>query len=561
MTVTTTPRTGQTQWGSGSDPLRRAQLNADADAAEAFFALDYGDTYTVLPAVGDIWSGRYVSLAPGAGTYRSLHRATGDHATWEQAIGNALPEPVYYRPHGAGDRLVGDVATFWTHPSITTPPGQITYDGQAAFARVRAFDPNSATRGSVYIGDDAVDLANLGRFYLKTRQAGDRGVVLQPHASSAGYMLAAREPGGQDVVTIDASGYLRARSLSGFGGGAVNASAAVVIAPTSASGDGVDNGLLLHGQSGATAKKILTVRRDLADTAPIFMVDRDNVALGRLPWGTSSAGANITESGRQVNIRAQGYDADPVLWRLWRTDASDPGNTGLDSAVAVLGRASGSIRVPLTLSQELGSGAAALVVQRYTDFSGRFLEFQRVTGGTEIISTLEADGRMGLGARWRGNGVMRDARQQVNHVTSLTNSVTINPGDSYTYTWPVMQLRSLTATDLKITGRMEAQVEAGAFTDKEDGQQWTLTFFISINGGAFNSITSVLMGGPAHRSGTRRPIEVQEGTCWQLNVAAGATIQMRTQVAVIGGAVPQVTHRRQWMTVEECIVQDYVSTP
>lgn len=555
MTVTSTPRTRQTQWSSGSDPLRRAQLNADADAAEAYFALDYGDTYTVLPAVGEIWSGRYASLAPGAGTYRSLHRATGDHATWEQAIGNTLPEPVYHRPHGAGDRAVGDVATFWTHPNLATPPGQVTYDGQAAFAHVRAFDPNGAARGSVYITDDAVDLTNLGRLYLKTRQSGDRGIVLQPHASAAGYMFAAREPGGQDVVTIDASGYLRARSLSGFGGGAVNASAAVVVAPTSASGDGVDNGLLLHGQSGATAKKILTVRRDLADTAPIVSVDRDNVALGRLPWGTGSGGAALTMTGRQVNIRAQGYDADNVLWRLWRTDVDNPGNTALDSVVGQLTRASGSIRVPLTLSQALAPSAAALVVQRYTDFNGRFLEFQRVTGGTEVISTLEADGRMALGARWNGAGVMRDARQQMTHQSSKFIGGTWAPGQTATFVYPVMQLRSVTPTDLKIWMMQEATVGVGAFSDREDGQQWFLNIDISINGGGYTFLHSKLMGGPSHRTGTR-PVESDPAVTYVNDVPAGATIQIRSRV-FIGGAVPSVDLRGQWLVVDECIVANY----
>jgi hypothetical protein len=558
VTITQTPRFHQTQYSSGSDPLRRAQYNADGAAVEAQAAWDDGDTYPVLPSVGDIWSGRYVSYAPGAGTYRSLHRATGDHGTWEQAIGNTIPAPLNFRPQAAGDQAVGTAAVLFGHPDLASPAGQVTYDGQAVLSRIRAFDPNTASRGSVYIGDETPDLTNLGRFYLETRQSGDRGIVLQPHASAAGNMFASREPGGQDVVTIDASGYLRARSLAGFGGGAVNAGAAVVIAPTSASADGVDIGLLLHGQSGAAAKTILSVRRDLADSAPVLAVNRDSMTVGRLPWGSSSAGGSLALAGRQVTVRAAGYDANTVLAKIVRADSADPSDTGLDETVLSVSRASSLLRAPLTLSQALGTGANNLTVQRYSDFSARFLEFQRITGGTEVVAALEADGRLAVGARWRGAGVMRDARQPVNHLSVYTGGGAYSPGQTFTYVWPVMQLRSTTACDLRILGRLEAEVASGLFSDREDGQQWFYNFDISINGAGFTFITSVLMGGPSHRSGTR-PIEVQDGLCWAKDVPAGATVQLRTRV-FIGGATPVVTLRRQFLDIQESVVQDYTAS-
>lgn len=564
MTVTQTPRTGQTKWSSGSDPLRRLQLNGDADAAEAKFALDDGLTYTALPGPADILRGRYAMRSSGSGAYTTLYRATTDNGAWLPAMGNTVPAPLTFRPHAAGDQAESDLAATFTHPNLTTPPGKISYDGHAQFSRFTAYDADDSSAGTAYVGlapTTAPDVATLGRMHLRSRVSGEKLLVLQSHDPAAGNMLTAREFGGSDVVTIDASGYLRARSLVGLGGGAINAGAAVVVAPTSASADGVNIGLLVHGQSGAPAKAILAVRRDLGDTVPVVQVDRDAITLGRLPWGSGSTGGVITQSGRQVNVRALGYDVDTTLWKLTRASTSTPDNPATDDIVSVFTRTAGSIRVPLTVSQALNTGAAALVVQRYTDFNGRFMEFQRVTGGTEIVAALEADGRLSSGARWRGDGTIRDVRQQVNHVTSLDNILTLNPGDTYTYTWPAMQLRSVTATDLKITGRVEAQAETGAFSDKEDGQQWLLSFFISVNGGPFNGITSALMGGPAHHAGTRRPIVVQEGFCWQQNIPAGATIQMRTQVTVLGGAVPQVTHRRQWMFVDECIIQDYLSIP
>lgn len=556
MTVTRTPRTAQTQWSSGSDPLRRVQLNGDADAAEELFALDDGVTYTALPTMGEILRGRYAMFSSGAGAYTTLYRATADAGSWIPAAGNTMPDPVLHRPHSAGDHATTDVAETWTHPSLSNPGATFTYDGQARLTRLTAYDLDNAARGTIYAGTTVTpDPAVLGRVHVRTRQAAERALVVQAHDVTAGNLFTARESGGSDVVSIDANGYLRARALAGFGGGAINAGAAVVTAPTSASGDGVDIGLLVHGQSVAAAKTIFQVRRDLADTAPLVQVDRENVALGRLPWGSGSAGGNITESGRQVNVRALGYDADPVLWRLWRAATSDPGNAALDDIVSVFTRTTGSIRVPLTLSQPLNTGAAALVVQRYTDFSGRFMEFQRVTGGTEVISALEADGRLATGARWKGAGVMRDARQQLTHMASTFLGGNWDPGETCTYEYPTMQLRSVTATDLKIWMMQEATVEAGAFSDREDGQQWFLNIDISINGAAYVFLHSKLMGGPSHRSGTR-PVESDPATIYVKDVPAGATIKIRSRV-FIGGAVPTVNLRGQWLTVDECVVTTY----
>jgi hypothetical protein len=66
------------------------------------------------------------------------------------------------------------------------------------------------------------------------------------------------------------------------------------------------------------------------------------------------------------------------------------------------------------------------------------------------------------------------------------------------------------------------------------------------------------MGGPSHRSGTR-PIEVQDGLCWAKDVPAGATVQLRTRV-FIGGATPVVTLRRQFLDIQESVVQDYTAS-
>lgn len=568
MTITVTTRMGQTKYGSGSDSLRRTHWNSDADAVEANTAIDDGTTHTTLPAPVDILRGRYVMFSSGAGAYTSLYRATADSGTWVPAMGNTAPAPLTFRPHLAGDQGTTDVAVAFTHPSLAGTYGKLTYDGQAQFARLTAWDPDSTARGTVYAGltpATATDLTNLGRVHVRTRAAAERALVLQAHDAAAGNLFTARESGGSDVVTVDSAGYLRARALSGFGGGAINAAAAVVVAPTSAAGDGVNTGLLLHGQSGAASKPMLAVLRDLADTAPIAFLDRENVVLGRLPWGTGSAGGNLSASGRQINFRAQGYDADTTLWRLRRTDYSDPGNTGLDETVGSLSRAAGSFRVPLTVSQALGTSAANLTVQRVTDFNGRFLEFQRVTGGTEVISALEADGRMQLGARWIASGTMRDARQSLTHVCTkryatpgvdgFTVGQSIAAAASYTYTFPVMQSRSASNVDLNIMLESEYTL---SFQTGDFGNSSLYRVYVSENGGAFNLIETREFWGVAVTSASR-PVGASPTLVTTLgSLAAGATFQVRIQVSnnTVGGSATMYL-RMLYLNVKESLVAAY----
>lgn len=557
MTKTVTERFSQSQYSSGQDSLHRADYNANGLNISDLAAIDDGATYTSLPLIEDIIRGRYVMFSSGAGAHRTLFRATATNGEWETALGNTLPEPIEFRPHLAGDQAVTDVAAVFAHPSLVSNGATVTYDGQARFTELTAYDPDNTGRGTVYVGTAAArDVANLGRVYVRTRQNGERGLVLAPHAVEAGNLFTVREAGGQDVVTIDSSGYLRARSLVGLGGGAINAGAAVVAAPTSAGGDGVDIGLLVHGQGGATAKTIMSVRRDLADTSSIVHVERDNLRIGRLPWGSTTENGAIGIHGRQITNRGLGYDADFVLWRVRRADTSDPGNTALDETAMSLSRASGLVRVPMTMTQALGTTGVNLALQRYTDFGSRFVELRRMTGETaEVISAWESDGRLATGARWKGAGVMRDARQSlIMRAKKDIGDVKVS-GETSTTTWPTMQTRSVTACDLYITVRLETTLGAGLFSDREDGQQWFSICDISINGGAFSEIGSEIQGGTSNRSGTR-PINVQDSTFIALNVPAGATFAVRTHV-FIGGAVPAVTIRKAFIEVREALVTQY----
>lgn len=569
MTKTQTTRFGQTQYSSGGDSFLRADVNSDATDLEARAAYDDGAAYSVLPSVGGIIAGRYVMYAPAASPYRTLYRATGTSGTWAQAIGNSVPEPLTYRPYASGDQPVTAAAATFTHPNLSTPAATVSYGGDASLAGATVYDRNDATSGALHVGADLAESpATLGRAHVRTRLDGDRGLVLQPHGTGAGNMLTAREPGGADVTTLDASGYLRARALSGFGGGAISSGNAVVAAPTSNATDGVNNGMLLHGQSGAGSKTILALQRDAADTAPIGSVARDAIALGRLPWGDATSGGTVSLAGRQIKMRGLGYTGDTALWSLSAAADAAPADTAQDALVTRYGRTAATIRTPLSVTQELATTGANLTLDRYTDYTGRFLTARRIggDGSTETIVGLEADGRLSLGARWQGAGVLYDARNTIRHVSTRrwaqpqtdgpTSGVAIQPNATFTYTFSTMTCRSTQRTDLNAHLNMEYTASTGA---PQTDLNFFLDSYLSINGGAWSFIATTEHFGYSVPPGQREAGTTSTADVRWLGVPAGATFQLRFIVRSGSTLVPVLFLRMFDLNVEENVIAAYTA--
>jgi hypothetical protein len=570
VTKTQTTRFQQYQYSSGSDSFLRADVNADAAGIEQA-AYDDGATYTVLPAVGDTIAGRYVMYQPAASPYHTLYRATAQNGSWEQVIGNALPAPVTFRPYAAGDQAATTAAATWTHPSLSAAPASITYGGLASFASGVIYDPNTAANGALHVGTNAAPApSTLGRAHVRTRVDGDRGLVLQPHGAGAGNMFTAREPGGTDVTTIDANGYLRARSLSAFGGGAVTGTSAVVIAPTSNASDGVSNGLMLYGQSGAGSKTILAVQRDASDTAPIATIGRDSISIGRLPWNSGTTTGTVAISAQQHRVRATGFSGDTGLWGVYAASATAPGDATQDQAVLGTSRTSIVGRTPIYLTQELDPSNPNLTVDRYAEFSVPFARFRRVVGGAaEIVASLEADGRLQTGARWLGGGTMIDARASLKHFSVArwaqprtdgpTAGIRIDPIGSavnaYTYDFPVMQLRSVSACDLEITSWCEMTF---ATDNTNHGLSYFLEIYASINGGSFNLVHTA-EGFQATVDGGQRPTgDNFFATQYLDNLPTGATVQFRLKLTNNTSADGASIYIRAMKVVaEECLLTEY----
>lgn len=564
MAETRTSRFGLVQWGVGSDSPSRIDFDEAFLNLEQRAAYDDGVTYTALPGT-NLVQGRFVLVAPG-GANRTIYRRN-QAGTWDFAGGNTDPDPFYLRPYKAiadGGPTRDTVALTVSHPDGASGPGaSFAYDGSASLGgTLRVYDVNDAAAGNLIVGAGAsvaADPVTRGRVHIRTRADGERGLVLRPHGTGAGPLLTVQTTAGSDVLTVDAIGQLQQRAPAAYGGASVAAAAMLTVAPTSSGSDTA--GLVLHGQAApGDTKSILRVLRQSDSASDLINVGRDAIALGVLPWGSSSSGGGLSLTGRQLLMRATGYGSDGTLLKLTRSDISDPANGALDEPVVNVARTVSLQRVPAVLTQALNTGTVNLTLKRYTDLTQRFLELHRMGAAesVEVVGGWDSEGRVLAGTRWVGAGVVRDARQVLRHRTQKNETVTLNPGDTKTTVFAAMQCRSATACDLAIDVRLQAQVEVGAFSDREDGQQWFLNCDISVNGGAFSFLGSYLFGGPSHRDGTR-PINVQQGDFTLLNVPAGATFQIRTRV-FIGGAVPKVTLQAQFINIQESIIANYTTT-
>jgi len=565
MAETRTSRFGLVQWGVGTDSPSRIDFNEAFLNIEQRAAYDDGASAASLP-VTNVVAGRYAMVAPG-GANKTLFRRD-DGGNWDFAGGNTDPDPFYLRPYsgvGGGGPARSVTGLILTHPDNGSGPGAtVAYDGSiAAGGTLRVFDLNDAAAGNLIVGvgtSVTADPVARGRVHIRTRTDSERGLVLRPHGAGAGPMLAVQTSAGSDVLTVDATGQLQQRAAAAFGGASVPADSLIAIAPTSAGSD--TNGLVLHGQAApGDTKTILRVLRQADDSAALLQLGRDGATIGRLPWGSTSAAGVLALSGRQVLVRSSGYSGDSALWKLTRADITDPSNTGLDEPVITHARQSSTVRVPTTITQALGTGAVNLTLKRYTDLTQRFLELHRMGSGEsiEVVGGWDSEGRMLAGTRWAGAGTLRDARQPLRHRTQTNPNVTVAPGNTLTTTYAVMQARSATACDLALDIRVQAQVEVGAFSDREDGQQWVVNCDVAVNGGGFSSLGSALMGGPSHRTGLR-PLNVQNADFTLLNVPAGATFQVRTRIVVNASAVPSVTIQALIVNAQEAIVSSYVTS-
>ncbi|NUT90852.1 MAG: hypothetical protein HOY78_02365 [Saccharothrix sp.] len=573
MTETRTSRHELPQWGSGADSGSRQDFDEAFEKLDNQAPYDTGATLAALPAAGK--AARYV-LVSLTGGYRTLYRDDG--ATWDAVGGNTLPRHVHFRALDGQART--DNAVTFSHPDAANPGATLGYDGSAVLSgTVRVYDDDESARGVLMVGTDAAaDPTARGRVHVRTRADGEQGLVVQAHGSGAGHLLAVRNSGGSNVTTVDALGRLQQRNFSAFGGAALPTASTVAIAPTSATDDGIANGLLLYGQAGdASGKTILTVQPDAAtDTTAIGLVTRTGMTWGRLPWGTPS-GSNgvVTLAGNTVYARASGNPDNTAYFSVRRSDPTSPAteaNPANDVGLLTVGKTGISTGLPLSVSQRYQTGSATLTLYRVTDFAAAFLDLGRLVpagGGGETVqlaSSWRSDGRLNTGAWWKATGTTRDARQPVSHCSRKTfvglggsdlAGQNVNQDETYTYSWPTMTVRSATTTDLEIFVGIEFHL-----LWRPDGIVDTNGFFVdtlvSVDGGSFavadSSFVTPTPNGTTSRNGSNNVMLFHRRT----SVATDKTFAVQTRFRM-GSSLPGIRLRTIDLRVQEAIVENYAA--
>lgn len=575
MTETRTNRFELPNWSAGSDSGSRTDFNEAFNRLNDRAAWDDGSTATSLP-VSSIPQGRY-QLVVHDGTYRVLYRRHSGGG-WDAVGGNTMPNPFHFRGIAAGVNRT-DAAITFSHPDATNIGGTIGYDGSALLSgTVRVFDDDETGRGALLVGSNAVpNLTTLGRAHIRTRAIGERALTVQAHAADAGNLFTARTAGEADALFVDALGRLRGTAPSSFGGAPLPTLASLAIAPTASDDDDTTAGLLLHGSTGSaeiTAKAIMRILRDSADTAPLAEFLRDSFSIGRLPW----TGSGITMAATGHTVRASGVAGNTFYWRLRRSDATSAAteaNPANDVTLLDVGPNGWTSSFPLFVSNRLRTNAATATLYRVTDFGPSFLDLARLVpdgvGGetVQLASAWDSDGRLRAGAWWRSTGTVRDARQSVRHTSrkvyaapgsSQTSGEQVDPNSTFTYTWGLMTARSSGTIDLAIETTVELMLKPNDLDGDADAQMYGVQTLISINGGAYTQIGDQqnAQATPINRGGQRYSGDLMRFTHRVANLPAGATFRLRT-VFSVSTADPLVWLRSLEVDAEECMIESYTA--
>jgi hypothetical protein len=579
MTETRTTRFGQPQWSAGTDSGSRADFNEAFAAIEARAAYDDGVTTSSLPVSGVV-QGRY-AWVNATGNYKTLYRRD-DATTWYPVGGPVIPTTQLYR--GLNAPVLTDVdadAIRVEHPLTAALGGwgaNISYAGRANFRSALVLGSSaSAALGVLAVGGGTMPSAGE-RAVIRASADNEHALVVRTSATTPGDLLRLINNAASNVLRVDGAGQLVATRPAAFGGSSIPTTAAVGIAPTTAEADGLTVGLLLQGLAGSAplqAKRILSVLRDAADTTPILTVDRDDIVLGRVPWGTLATTGRVTVAGNRLAVRSSGQGANPYYFTVSRTDPTSPAteaNPALDTLLLSANSNGFGMAIPLYVSNRYKTTLPTLSVFRVSDFSASFLELARLVpdgmGGetSQLASVWRSDGRLSTGAWWRSTGTLRDARQIVQHKSvkrytasggGATTGHFLAPAQNLTYTWPEMTVRSGSDTDLIVDCEAEYMFDQGGSVL---AQSVSTELYISVNGGAFDPLTHGMTedSNVSAPNSTRHTGGNLSGRMYAISLPVGATFQLRTRFT-IGVAPVNAWVRSLNISATEALVENYVA--
>lgn len=587
MTETRTTRFGLPQWSAGTDSGSRTDFNEGYLHLEERAAYDDGVTSATLPVTGVV-QGRYTWQAVQSGGsgpfYKTLYRLD-DASGWFPVGGPTIPVTQLFR--GLNAPVLTDVnadAIRVEHPITGAGTAgwgaNITYAG-AGFLRSGLVlgSASSAALGTLAVGGGTVPAAGE-RAVFRASADGEHAIVGRTTASAPGDLLRLYDNAPSAALRVDGAGHLIAGRPSAFGSAAVPTTAALAVAPTTGTADGLVNGLLLYGLTGAPelqAKLPLLVLRDIGDANPLLSIGRDTMQVGRLPWTSSRSTGTITMAANSVLFRASGW-ADNAYW--WRMVTSDPtsgateANPALDTVHVTINANGVAFSLPTLITNRNRLTAPTLSLSRVTNFSANFLDLARLVpdgfGGetSQVAGNWASDGRLAAGAWWRSTGTIRDARQSVIHhsrkryanvADADTVGTLVNAGASHTYNWATMTLRSGTAADLSIRFMLEVVMTPNLIDNNADANVIAIETLISVNGAGFVSVDKTETNVGSAQNSHRRMGAIVNTTHRKASIPVGATFALRTVVSVSNTASPNAVLRMLDIEVTEAVLESYVA--
>lgn len=590
MTETRTTRLELPSYSADSpDGLSREDWQDLVTHLEGRTAYDDGTPVgAALPTTG-LHAARYFWQVqqPGGGanpTYRTLWRSDG--ATLYSVGGPTITTTQLYRGlHSSVSGSVGNDAVRIEHelnPDDGGWGGNITYAGAAYLRTGLALgDDDDTTVGRLAVGAPALPGSGV-RMSVDSYASGEHAVVARVRHATGGSLFRGLNTGGSQVFNVDGIGRLSTASPSSFGGASPSATASLAVAPTSGV-NGITQGLMLYGLTDVghaddDDKALVRGYPDLADTVPILAVNRLNMQLGRITWGTpgTANSGTLRFDANAATFRTYGgaTGASRVYYAWHRASAASPDDTAQDTLLANMTTNRFHSALPMVIGNQAKTSSTTLTVQRVTDFSAAFMDLYRIVpdglGGSLLLlgGVWDSDGRLRTGAWWKGDGTIRDARQTLHHRSrkawavlgdNETAGQAVAVGGNFTYTFPVMTVLSVGAADLIIRLSVELLLGKSSNTVTQ-GQVYGFECSVSINGGTFNVIdqyeenASVAPPSNAERNAGDRPVP----QFIQLGLNGGDEFQVR--IKTNNGIHPSTLYLREFiLDVEECLIETYVT--
>jgi hypothetical protein len=263
------------QYSSGLDgTLTRLDSNEAFGNIEARAAYDDGAQGSALPSA-NLKPGRYAKQTVSDGY--QIHRRS-NAGGWDFVGGTVVPTRVRYRGAAAGDIVLSSDVGGTQAGATLTALGEL--------ATPSAVRTSSVLAAGADLGADLSAPGTTGRAYVRTRAAGERGLVVEAHNANAGPLLSLREAGGTFPTTFDSAGRLRSTVPAGLGAASVVDNIPLRIAPDADDLTALD----LYGRTAGGVVPALRVFPIAGDASPILSAAPAAITLGRAAWAGGSIG-------------------------------------------------------------------------------------------------------------------------------------------------------------------------------------------------------------------------------------------------------------------------------